>query len=335
MKKVRWGVWLRGFLLICTTLYAVVLVGDFGYSCWVSQKISAWEAEQDYDEENVRVGCQGYSRGLGEDAVLLVHGFNDCPRLWDFYVEELVDQGYHCRAMRLPGFAMPNEEYAKATLEDWVEAVREEADALRENHSRVHLVAHSLGSAISIDCEIQHPGTFDTLSLMAPLIAVSNARSPLLTTRQWQFVGRSLLVFTQSTYNLFPPDIRDPNAGDYPWRVPGTPRPVIAQTLQVSDRVRPLAGELNLPVMMVASEQDLVVDYDEARRFFEQVNSEKLWMAANESGHLIPIDQQRSEVVKAMVTFWKQAGDDTEVASEAPPKLDAKAQNTPATNPSN
>ena len=322
MKKIRWGVWLRSALLICTTLYALVLVGDFGYSCWVSQKIAAWESQQKYNAQNVRVGCEAYHRGAGEDAVLLVHGFNDCPRLWDSYVEELVKQGYHCRAMRLPGFAMPNEEYAKATLEEWVEAVREEAQALRESHGRVHLVAHSLGSAISLDCELQHPGTFDSMNLLAPLIAVSNARSPVLTTRQWQVVGRSLLIFTQSTYNPFPPDIKDPNAGDYPWRVPGTPRSVIAQTLQVSDKVRSLAGELKLPIMIVASEQDLVVDYDEARTFYDQVKSKKLWMAANESGHLIPIDQQRSEIVQALVAFWKQAV----VESEAAPETTLKSE---------
>lgn len=318
MRKIRWGACLRGVLALCTTLYALVLVGDFGYSCWVSQKIAKWESQQAYDEQQVRVGCQAYSRGEGQDAVLLVHGFNDCPRLWDSIVEELVQQGYHCRAMRLPGFAMPNDEYAKATLEEWVNAIREEADALRKKHDRVHLVAHSLGSAISIDCETQHPGTFDSMSLLAPLIAVSDARSPVLTTRQWEVVGRSLLIFTQSTYNPFPPDIQDPQAVEYPWQVPGTPRSVIAQTLQVSDKIRPLASELDLPVMIVASRLDRVVDYDEARRFYERVKSEKFWMEANQSGHLVPMDQDRSKIVEAMVAFWKRTDDNAETTGETP-----------------
>ncbi len=318
MRKTRWGAWVRGVLVVCTTLYALVLVGDFGYSCWVSQKIAKWESQQNYDEQQVRVGCQAYDRGEGQEAVLLVHGFNDCPRLWDSFVEELVQQGYHCRAMRLPGFAMPNHEYAKATLEEWVKAIQEEANALRKNHDRVHLVAHSLGSAISVDCETQHPGTFDSMSLLAPLIAVSDARSPVLTTRQWDGVGRALLIFTQATYNPFPPDMQDPQAGEYPWRVPGTPRSVIAQTLQVSDKIRSLAGELDLPVMMVASEQDLVVDFDEAKKFYEQVKSEKLWMEANQSGHLLPLDQERSKIVEAIVAFWKRTDDSAETTGESP-----------------
>ena len=80
--------------------------------------------------------------GRGDDAVLLVHGFNNSPRLWDFIAQELAEQGYHCRAMRLPGFAMTNEQYARSTIEDWIEAVQEEVATLKASHGRVHLVAH-------------------------------------------------------------------------------------------------------------------------------------------------------------------------------------------------
>ena len=292
------------FLLTLTSIYIVLLVGDFAYSCWVTRQITAWESKQVYDEQGVRDGCQAYNRGEGDDAVLLVHGFNNSPRLWDFIAQELAEQGYHCRAMRLPGFAMTNEQYARSTIEDWIEAVQEEVATLKASHGRVHLVAHSLGAAISLVCETQKPGTFDSMSLVAPLISVSNARSPILTTRQWQWVSRLLLVFTHSTFNPFPPDIKDPNAEDYPWGVPATPRSVSAQTLQLAKQIRPLADEITVPVLMVASRQDLVVDFEASKRFFEEISTEKRWVEAIQSGHLVPLDLDRGEIVERLVGFW-------------------------------
>ena len=170
----------------------------------------------------------------------------------------------------------------------------------------MHLVAHSLGAAISLACETQKPGTFDSMSLVAPLISVSNARSPMLTTRQWQWVSRLLLVFTHSTFTPFPPDIKAPNAEDYPWGGPATPRSVSAQTLQLAKQIRPLADEITVPVLMVASRQDLVVDFEASKRFFEAISTEKRWVEAIQSGHLVPLDLDRGEIVERLVGFWDE-----------------------------
>ena len=71
--RFSWTSLCRVFLLTLTSIYIVLLVGDFAYSCWVTLQIKAWESKQVYDEQGVRDGCQAYNRGEGDDAVLLVH----------------------------------------------------------------------------------------------------------------------------------------------------------------------------------------------------------------------------------------------------------------------
>ena len=55
---------------------------------------------------------------------------------------------------------------------------------------------------------------------------------------------------------------------------------------------------------MVASRQDLVVDFEESRRFFEAISTEKSWVEATQSGHLVPLDLDRGEIVERLVGFW-------------------------------
>ena len=47
------------------------------------------------------------------------------------------------------------------------------------------------------------------------------------------------------------------------------------QTLQLAKQIRPLADEITVPVLMVASRQDLVVDFEASKRFFEAISTEK------------------------------------------------------------
>ena len=314
----KFGIWCRRVLLIFVSLFLVVLIGDFAYSRWVNRRLARWESEQVYDDQGVRQGCQAFSKGEGEQAVLFVHGINDSPRLWDGYADHLSQQGYTCRAMRLPGFATRNQDYAEATLDEWVVAVGKEIDLLAKDHERIHVVAHSLGAAVCVRFESMKPGTLASLNLLAPLVEVSNRKSPVLPTRYWYQFGRVALIFTNTTYNPFGPAVNDPDSRDYPWRVDFTPRTVIDETFRLARENRGRAAQLKSPLFVAISENDDVVDADAARRFYDATQLEnKAWCDANKSAHLLPLDLDRDHILKSMLEFWsqleKQSGEETEV----------------------
>ena len=297
---------LKRMIWILLPITAAWLIGDFGYSRYVANKLSHWESSVERDENGVMKGCQAFSIGNSDTAVLLVHGINDTPFTYRKLAPELGDK-FHVRAMRMPGFGEPLEVCAKKTSEDWIAEVEREAKKLRKTHSRVYVVAHSLGGAVTIQTILRsdktEPQLFDGAIFLAPAIEVSNRRSPVLATRTWHRISAGLL-FTRMTYNPFGNDCQDPNERDSPNRVQFTPRTMIDETFKLIDANRGREAEFSVPVMVVLSKLDQVNDHEASERWLENVASEKkeiFWN--NQSGHALQYDLGWQKVANKIVEF--------------------------------
>ena len=187
-------------------LIALWLAGDFLYSRVVRFRLARWERQIERDEDGVRLGCADFTLGSGETALLLVHGFGDCPAVFRPLAELLAERRFTCRAMRLPGFAMRTEQYAQTSHDKCLATIEAELTALREKHPRVAVVGHSLGAAMVIEHLIEHPDAADAAVLLAPQISVCNDRSPVFSARTWYVILRRLLLFSQILENIFPVD---------------------------------------------------------------------------------------------------------------------------------
>ena len=107
-------------------LVCVWLAGDLIYSLIVANRVKKWEASIERDGDGVQEGSQAYTVGSGAAAILLIHGINDSPQCYHKMAPVLAEEGFTCRVMRLPGFALPNDRYAQATKEEWLAAVDSE-----------------------------------------------------------------------------------------------------------------------------------------------------------------------------------------------------------------
>ena len=288
-------------------LVAILYVGDFGYSCFATWKRNAWENTIQRDANGVMQGCEAFSVGNGETAILLVHGINETPFSYQRMASSLSQQRLHVRAMRMPGFGESLDAYAAKTAEDWIASIEVEAAKLRTNHDHVFIVAHSLGGAVAIQTLLRSGDKqgelFDGLILLAPAIEVSSRRSPIFKTQTWHKIS-SILFFTRFTYSPFPPDTQDPELRDLPNRIPLTPRSVINETFRMIDANRNRESEITLPVLLVLSDQDQVNDHQASENWFEKIESERkrlFWN--NRSGHQLPYDLGWEEVVTEIVNF--------------------------------
>jgi len=204
----RRALWTLGVLLSIVTL---VVVGDVIYSLAVGAKYRAWDGTVMRDADGVRAGCGAWSLGSGETGILLIHGFGLTPDMWRPMAGLLAEKGYACRAMRLPGFAVPVED-ARVTLGMWRDAVAEEVRALAASRRRVFIMGHSMGAALAVDYALAHRGEVAGIALLAPLVEVSNRRSPVLSARSWHGVSKALLHFTTFTKTPYDADVRDDEA---------------------------------------------------------------------------------------------------------------------------
>lgn len=311
MKK-RWKL----FAKIAVGMVLFQLLADGLHAIYVARSAATWEATVEREPNGVLKGCEAYllpaAKTTDEDestttALLMVHGINASPRHYDNLAPALAERGYTCRVMRLPRFAEPLDSYRQTTSPDWVEAVHQELLALRKDHDRVGVVAHSLGGATTIGTLLDHPEAADFAVLLAPAVAVSDSRSPILSTRSWHEISQDLLLFTNTVKSPYPLDCRDENKSDHPGRSPFTPAVVIDQLFQLMDRNAPRAAEWTVPLTMILSSTDPVVSTPAAKAYFEAMGVEdKKLIVLDWSGHAIPLDQEWKTVVEAIVMRDKQ-----------------------------
>lgn len=283
-------------------------LGDFVYSIYANWKLDRWERSVQRDANGVLVGCEAFSAGDGDTALLLVPGINDTPFTYRKMAGVLMHH-FHVRAMRLPGFGQPVPIYGSCNAEDWVAALTAEVVALGNTHERVFVVAHSLGAAVALRSLLaadQASRDFvNGLILLAPAIEVSNRRSPLLPVRWWHRLSAAL-VFTKFTVSPFPPDMQDPAFKDFPNRTPFTPRSVIDGTFRLIDANRGREREIDIPVLLVLSERDEVIDQAAAKAWFDELRSsprEVYWN--NRSGHQLHYDLGWEDVAGKITAFAK------------------------------
>ena len=315
-KKRRWF-WI-GMTLV--GIVAVQLLIDAIHATYVAVSLNGWESTIERHENGVLAGCDAYSLpATGEPpidaAVLLVHGINASPRHYDLIAPALAERGVACRVTRLPGFAEPLPEYAKTTADRWVASVAEELAALRAEHDRVGLVAHSLGGAVAIRALIDDPAAANFAVLLAPAVAVSNERSPIGTTRFWHDFGRTVFVFTRTLRSPYPMDCRDPDRSDHAGRTPFTPIVVVEELFRLIDRNRPEAERITAPLTLFLSTTDPVVDSPSAEAYFDEIGAtDKRLVRLERSGHAIPLDLEWRAVLDEIV---RRAGDEPSGQSRA------------------
>jgi esterase/lipase len=291
------------FLLVAGGLL-VWVGGDLLYFLWMRRSYARWEGQVERDAEGVRAGCREFTIGQGETALLLIHGFGDSPAVFRNLAPALANQGFTCRAMRLPGFAMPITAYRQTRAAQWRQAVQEELANLRRRHARVGVVAHSLGAAIAVDALVDQPEAAAAAVLLAPLLGVCNRRSPLLSTRTWFYLLDHSLWFTDRIGPVFAPDLHDPEGLALLNTDRFVPRTLYREMFTLMARNCRQAHSFGIPLLMVLSRNDLIVDNPAAERFFQEcAAAPKQLKYQEEAGHVLPLDGGWKELVEDIIKF--------------------------------
>jgi esterase/lipase len=291
-------------LYIALGVLALWLLADFLFSRVMHRRWSRWESEQSRGPDGIREGSEAFSLGKGDIALLLVHGFADSPDLWrNHMAPAFAELGYACRAVQLPIFNEPID----AEHGCWRETVRKELAELRERHQKVVVIAHSLGCAVSMNVLTEEGHTADAFISIAPLDRVSDHRSPVLPARGWHNILDPLLIFSQTIVLPFPPDIADDEERGKMQLDQFVPRKVFREMYAVMDANCGKEDALDIPVMMVLSRQDIIVDYRASEQRFEKLKSPaKKLVYQEEAAHVIPRDKGWRKLTDDIHEFVKE-----------------------------
>ena len=187
---------------------------------------------------------------------LLIHGLNDSAYVWKDMAQALADRGYDVRAILLPGHGSHPADMLNVSYQQWLAAARQHLALWNVDESPMYLGGFSLGGVIASILALEN-------QQIAGLLLVSPAYNSQLNKmlrwswlyawyKPWMF-GGMILEDNPVKYNSIPI-----NSGTQYYRA----------TKYLKNRWN--EETLAMPVLMVVSMNDSVVDVEYTRKLFQR-----------------------------------------------------------------
>jgi carboxylesterase len=210
---------------------------------------------------------QPFLLGGGNAAALLVHGFPGTPAEMRPLAELLHDQGWTVQGILLPGFGSRFAEILELGYTDWLEAVEQALQTLRQKYSPVLLIGYSMGGALSLGATLQHQP--DALVLLSPFWRLGTPLQRLIAQLLRPFLPRyfrplekadlndpQLAQFLRDSF----PDINMNDPGVQDWlRSLQVPISVVDQILKAGKQGYRSARSIGIPTLVIQGTEDALV----------------------------------------------------------------------------
>lgn len=188
---------------------------------------------------------------------MLFHGLNDSPYVWSDMAPELTARGFDVRAILLPGHGNSPEAQLDMSYTRWIKAARDHLQYwVVDENTPVYLGGFSLGGVIATAMAVER-GDVDGMLLFSP--AYKSSMNHLL---RWS-----------SIYSVFKPWIFGGMIiEDNPTKYNSIPVNGGTQYYKTTKYLKRIWGStrLSMPVLMVASTDDSVVDVEHMTGVFKR-----------------------------------------------------------------
>jgi len=213
---------------------------------------------------------------------LLIHGLSDSPYVWHDMAESLTERGFDVRAILLPGHGTTPEDLLDISYRRWLQAARQHFELYDDGSTDIYLGGFSLGAVLATQLALENPHVSGML-LFSPAY-----RSKLDNYLRWSglykffrpwLFGGMILEDNPIKYNSIPI-----NSG--------------TQFYKSTRYLQDSWGErtLSMPVLMILTAYDSVVNIDYVRKIFSQrfvSRHRKLLLYSNDDTLQLNQDEER------------------------------------------
>ncbi|RBP83530.1 phospholipase [Marinomonas rhizomae] len=196
-----------------------------------------------------------YSKGdpNSEKAILLAHGLGDSPFSFSDISDSLAEQGFYVQVVLLPGHGSNPKHMKMVNYQDWQIMIDHYAELLKQQYDEVWLGGFSTGGNLVSIHTLENQGV-DGLMLFSPGF---QTRSPVL-----EKLTPLAAIFTEGWFTE-ESNLAKYNSG------------LLVSALAYSESAKVLRNkiadqELDIPVMLVVSEADSVIDANALNEYFDQ-----------------------------------------------------------------
>ena len=256
------------------------------------------------------------SGGTGE-AVLMVHGFGASHTSW-IGLRPTLEKRYRVIAVDLPGHGYSDKYAGDYSIKAVANKLLRVLDL--KGIKRAHVVAHSWGTAVSLNLAIQAPERVRSLTLMASFAYEKQvppflvwARAPLmgefLFSMMWDQRLDDRLAYAFYDANKFAtPAVTD--KAKKVFKRPG----VLAAALAAARGIRfsdmePRYPELQVPVLIISGREDRVTRMAAARQLNADLPDSRHKVIPL-CGHMIPVEHP-NKVLRHLRRFWAEVAEDS------------------------
>jgi len=210
---------------------------------------------------------------------LLLHGFTGDTREMRPLAEAIAAQfGVHVRVPLWPGHGIPPQAMAGLRVTDFLGAGRQALDQMREKHSRVIVIAFSMGAALAIPLIAEQPVA--GFVALAPMLSIRNPLLPLTPALRhivpWIYPLRMASIddlgLRADLQQIDPAlDLDDPVTLDRLKREIRLPTSIFDELRQIQRGARRAAPKIYTPTLILQGSTDLTLEPKGAHWLFDHL----------------------------------------------------------------
>ncbi|MHA1264542.1 MAG: alpha/beta hydrolase [Candidatus Helarchaeota archaeon] len=247
--------------------------------------------------KNVISGAEGFFLKGSETAVMLIHGggggsASDMREIGEYIFEKT---GYSVYVPLLPGYGTTKEELAETKVEDWLNAVTQDFQELRQEMQKVFVIGHSMGGVLALYLASEFP------TEVAGVVAIS-APTKL----------KGILIKFVPFFKLFIKYWKITDAKKFKQISNGLwvgyeriPLGIVGRMKQLIKLNNARLSQITAPILIIQGTKDQFVPQSSPKWIYEKVSSPNKTLKWFDSNHEILFSKVKVELFTSIVE-WMQ-----------------------------
>ncbi|MBR0261746.1 MAG: alpha/beta fold hydrolase [Selenomonadaceae bacterium] len=232
-------------------------------------------------------------KGGGSSGVLLIHGFTGLPAELFLLGQFLNQKNFTVLCPRLAGHGVDENNLMRTTKDDWFNSVLDGFYILRGACEKIFVVGHSMGGILTLKLAAEQKIS-KIVTLSAPIFIDDGLGLKNLPPKE--FCGNACIVQPRRKLDNVP------QAANEVYKK--TPLISVHELIDLIADVKNLLPTITTPILIMHGEEDHTAQPRSARFIMDNIGSKsKKIVTVPNSGHLIPLDENREFVFEEVADF--------------------------------
>lgn len=234
-----------------------------------------------------------FMKGGGSSGVLLIHGFTGLPAELFLLGQFLNQKNFTVLCPRLAGHGVDENNLMRTTKDDWFNSVLDGFYILRGACEKIFVVGHSMGGILTLKLAAEQKIS-KIVTLSAPIFIDDGLGLKNLPPKE--FCGNACIVQPRRKLDNVP------QAANEVYKK--TPLISVHELIDLIADVKNLLPTITTPILIMHGEEDHTAQPRSARFIMDNIGSKsKKIVTVPNSGHLIPLDENREFVFEEVADF--------------------------------